>query len=103
MPNSLNVDPELLAAAAALADAESHTVFARHSAADDAVDSAMPGWVGSSQAALAALAGRWSETTTELTIRLYRHSEALRVSGLTFAEMDAEHARMLSGVHPAAT
>lgn len=103
MPNSLNVDPGLLAAAAALADTESQTVFARHSAADDAVDSALPGWVGSSQSALAALAGRWSGTTTDLTVRLYRHSEALRVSSWTFAEMDAEHARMLSGVHPGGT
>lgn len=100
MPGSLNVNPELLAAAAAQADTESQNVFARHSAADAAVDAALYGWVGTSRAALAEAAQCWAATTTALTARLYRHGEALRISGLTYAEMAAAHARALSGTGP---
>lgn len=100
MPNSMNVNPGLLADAAARADAGSQSVFARHSAADGVVDAAIGGWVGASRAALADLAGGWSRSTTELSLRIYRHGEALRVSALTFAEMDAAHARELSAIGP---
>ena len=94
----MNVSPELLSASAAQVDTESQTVFARHSAADAAVESALYGWIGTSRTALADAAQRWAATTTALTGRIYRGGEALRVSGLTFAEMDAEHARRLSGI-----
>ncbi len=97
MPGSMNVRPELLAAAAAQADTESQRIFARHSASDAAVETALFGWVGNSRAALADTAQRWAATTTALSGRIYRHGEALRVSALTFAQMDAEHARALSG------
>lgn len=97
MAGSMNVRPDLLAAAAAQADTESQRVFARHSAADAAVETALFGWVGTSRTALADTAQRWAATTAVLSGRLYRHGEALRVSGLTFAQLDAEHARALSG------
>lgn len=97
MPAPLNVDPELLALSAARADAESQRLFAGHSAADAAVESALFGWVGGSHAALGATAARWAEATARLSITVYGHGEALRVSGLTFAGMDDEHAGLLSG------
>lgn len=100
MTASINVDPELLAVAAARADAESQAVFASHSAADAAVDSALTGWVGSSRTALAATAGRWAETTSGLSVGVYQHGEAMRISGLTFAEMAAAHAGRLAGAGP---
>ncbi len=96
----MHVSPESLAAAAARADAESQSVFARHSAADVAVAAARYGWVGASAMALAEAAQRWEATTADLAGRIYRHGEALRVSGLTYAEMAARHAQALSGPGP---
>lgn len=90
----LNVDPESLAACACQCDAQSGDLLAAHRSA--AIESALSGWVGRSHAALAAAAQRWTPTTTALAARLAEHGEVLRVAALTFAEMDAGHARALS-------
>ena len=100
MRNSMNVHPELLAASAALAASQSQRVSAAHSAASQRVDAALPGWVGNSRAALTAAAQRWADLSTGLNLRIYQHSEALRVTGLTFAAADAEHAGSLTPVTP---
>ena len=55
---------------------------------------------GLPHAALVATAQRWAETSTDLNLRIYQHSEALRISGLTFTELDSGHASRLSGIHP---
>lgn len=96
MSEPLNVDPGMLLAAGRLADEHSVTVFAVHSSADQAIDSALFGWVGASGAALAAKAAAWSQTTGTLTASLYEHAEALRVSALSFAEMDRRAAAALA-------
>ena len=72
--------------------------IARHSAADGTADAALAGWVGRSRSALEAAAADWAQATTALSTRVYRHGEALRVCGLTFAAMEAEHAGRLSAV-----
>lgn len=64
---------------------------------DAVLESAMPGWVGRSREALAASAADWAETLAALADRLHDEGEALRVAAMTFAEMDAGHARTLSG------
>jgi uncharacterized protein YukE len=94
----MNVHPGLLAASAAAAAAQSQTVLAAHNTAATSVDAAMSGWVGSSRTALTATAHRWAEVSAGLNLRIHQHSEALRISGLTFAEMDAHHSRRLSGI-----
>ncbi len=98
MPNSMNVHPGLLAASAAAAATHAQTVLSAHNTAATSVDTALSGWVGNSQAALVATAQRWAETSTGLNLRIYQHSDALRISGLTFTEMDSGHAAGLSGV-----
>ena len=91
MADALRVDPEVLVASGALMDEHSQNVFVTHSSADQVIESSLGGWVGRSQAALAARASEWSMVTTVLSTRLYAHAEGLRVSGMTFAAMD-EHA-----------
>lgn len=98
--STVNVDPGLLAAAAAHADTESRAVLAAHGAVDAALEAARFGWVGSSEAALTDTAERWSAATAELGRRLYRHAEALRVSALSFAAMEDEHGRALAALRP---
>lgn len=102
MPKAMNVHPELLAAAAAAAASQSQTVLAIQNTAATTVDAALDGWVGGSQTALTSTARRWAELSARLNLRLYRHSEALRIAGLTFAEMDSGHARRFSGIRPPA-
>lgn len=97
MAESMHVSPGLLAAAAAQADTASQTVLARHCAAADAVGAALCGWVGASRSALAATADRWAQGATALSLRVHAQAEALRVAGLTFAEMDARHAGLIGG------
>lgn len=94
----MTVHPGLLAASAAAAAAQSRHVLAAHNASATSVDTALVGWVGNSRAALTAVSHRWAEVSTGLNLRIYQHSEALRISGLTFAEMDADHTRRLSGI-----
>lgn len=68
----------------------------RATRADAVVESAMPGWVGRSAAALAAAAADWAETLATLADRLFDQGEALRVAAWTFADMDAAHARAVA-------
>ena len=100
MPNSINVHPGLLAASAAVTATQAQTVLSAHNTAATSVDAALSGWVGNSHAALVATAQRWAEKSTDLNLRIYQHSEALRISGLTFTELDSGHASRLSGIHP---
>lgn len=99
MPNSINVHPGLLAASAAVTATQAQTVLSAHNTAATSVDTALSGWVGNSHAALVATAQR-PRLSTDLNLRIYQHSEALRISGLTFTELDSGHASRLSGIHP---
>lgn len=98
----MHVSPELLAASGAQADTESRALRSAAGAADAAIDSALPGWVGQSHTTLAASAARWAAATTALSARVHQHAEMLRLSALTFAEMDAGHARALAALHRSA-
>ena len=80
-------------------DEHSQTVFVTHSSADQVIESSLGGWVGRSQAALAAKASEWSMVTTLLFTRLYAHAEGLRVSGMTFAAMDGRAGGELAAVY----
>lgn len=96
MPHPMNVDPESLLTSSAVVDRQSRELSAAQASADTAVDSALAGWVGQSRAALAAAAEQWAADIAAVTARIHRHGEGLRVSGLSFAEMDREHARALA-------
>jgi uncharacterized protein YukE len=96
----LNVDPELLIASGTLADEHSETVFGVFTASDAAVEFAQFSWVGRSHAALTATAADWTAATTGLTARIYAAGEALRVSGLAFAEQDHRGAAALAPPPP---
>ena len=93
------VFPELLIDAGVQSDAYSQDLFARHSCADAAIDSAAHGWVGRSAAALSLKAVRWAATTTELSTRIWEHGEALRLSGVNFAATERRNTDALAGVH----
>lgn len=99
MSESLNVDPEALVASGAQVDHHSQHVFATHSSADERVDSSLLSWTGQSQAAMTAMAAKWATATNTLAVRLYEHGEGLRVSGMTFAQMDSHDRDTLSSVY----
>lgn len=92
------VFPELLIDAAARADAQSQDLFASHSWADAAIDSAAHGWVGRSATALSLTAIRWAAATTELSTRICEHGEALRLSGVSFAATERRNTDAVAGV-----
>lgn len=96
MPESLRLDPEALLAAAAAIEGEAARLVAIHSGCDEAVRSAMPGWIGRSRRALDDLAVQWTSDTAALTARLYDLASGLRISAESFAAMDRSHARSLS-------
>ena len=96
MAESMNVDPELLAASGHVLDGHSATVHAVYTDADRTIESALFSWAGASRAALAAKAADWTGVTTTLTARLYGHAEGLRVSGLNFAAADRRDAGTLT-------
>lgn len=93
------VSPELLIDAGAQSDAYSQDLFASHSCADAAIDSAAHGWVGRSATALSLTAIRWAVTTTELSTRIWEHGDALRLSGVNFAATERRNTDALAGVH----
>lgn len=99
MSEAMRVDPELLVMSGAEVDNHSQTVYATHTAADATIDSSLFTWAGQSQHAMAAKAAQWVQATDALSTRLYAHAEALRVSGMNFAEMDHQHADTLASVH----
>lgn len=96
MPHPLNVDPESLLNSGAVVERQFRDLSAAQASVDATVDAALVGWVGRSRAALAAAAEQWADGTAQLATRLERHGESLRISGLSFAEMDREHARVLT-------
>lgn len=88
MSEHMDVSPELLLASGSLADSHSQGVFTALTAADAAIETALESWVGQSRSALTARAARWADATTAFTTRLYEHGEGLRISGLTFSDLD---------------
>jgi len=96
----MTVHPGLLAASAAVAAEHSQAVLTAHNSTARSLDTALWGWVGSSRSALETATERWAETSTALSLRIHRASESLRISALTFAEMDAGHALRLSAISP---
>jgi len=94
--------PELLIVAGAEAHAHSQDLVAIHNRADAMVDAALPGWVGRSATALAMRALTWAGATKALATRVYNHGEALRLSGVNFAEMEYGGTQRLARVRPAA-
>ena len=95
-PELMDVCPDLLIAAAVHADLSAEEFCANHERADTAVDSALPGWVGRSAAALAARSGTWATATATLSAAICAHSEALRVSALQLAQMDHRNGAALT-------
>ena len=100
MPESMDVCPELLIAAAVQAAQSSDDLFASHAGADAMVGSALSGWVGSSAAALSARAASWAAVTTTLSTAVAEHAEALRQSALDFVEMDRRNASAVAADWP---
>jgi len=100
VPESMDVCPELLIAAAVQAAQSSDDLFASHAGADATVESALFGWVGSSAAALSARAASWATATTTLSTAVHDQAEALRKSALNFAEMDHSNASAVAADWP---
>lgn len=100
MSEPISITPELLIAAGVEVDAHSRDLVTIGHRADAMVDSALPGWVGRSAAALAARASTWAAATLALATRVYDHGEALRHSGVNFAEMECRGAQTVAQVHP---
>ena len=98
MSEPMNIDPELLIAAGVQTEAHSEDLFDSHSRADAIVDSALFGWVGRSADAMSALAVAWSAATATLYNGVYAHGEALRLSGMTFAEIERHNAQAAAQV-----
>lgn len=100
MPESMDVCPELLIAAAAQAAQSSDDLVASHTGGDATVESALFGWVGSSAAAMSARAASWVTATTTLSAAIHEHAEALRQSALNFVEMDRRNASAVAADWP---
>lgn len=100
MPESMDVCPELLIAAAVQAAQFADDLFASHAGADAMVESALFGWVGSSAAALSARAASWATATTALSTAIQDHAEALRQSALNFVEIDRFNASAVAADWP---
>lgn len=96
MPNSMNVDPDALLAAAAAIEEQAATLADAQTAWDTAVHAATPGWIGQSRRALDELAAQWALDSAALTARLSDLAVSLRVSAASFAETDRLHARALA-------
>ena len=99
MSEPLHVAAELLIVSGTLADDQAHDLLANHARTDSAVDSALTGWVGRSAAALSASAATWATATRDLATRVSEHGAALRITGMTFAEMEHRGARATAQVH----
>ena len=95
-PESMDVCPDLLIAAAVDAGLTAEEFLVDHARADAAIDSALSGWVGRSAAALAARSGTWATATTTLSAAICAHGEDLRRSALQFAEMDYRNRAVLT-------
>jgi len=94
----VNIAPELLIAAGAQTEAHSQDLFDSYHRTDAVVDAALFGWVGRSADAMSGRAAAWSATTTALCTGVYEHGEALRLSGMNFAEIERHNAQAAAQV-----
>ena len=98
MSDPMNVTPELLIAAGAQAEAHSQDLSDSYNRTEAIVDAALFGWVGRSADAMSARAQTWSAATTALCTGISDHVEALRLSGLVFAEIERHNAHAAAQV-----
>lgn len=96
VPDAVAVDPEMLAAAAAHAEAHHRSLVESLGAADAAVSRALAGWIGRSRDALTARAAQWAAATEALCSPIDDLAAALRHSSIGFAESDRGHARAVA-------
>ena len=94
----MNVTPELLIAAGAQTEARSQDLFDSCQRTEAIVDAALFGWVGRSADAMSAMAARWSVAVTALCTGISDHVEALRLSGMAFAEIERHNAHAAAQV-----
>lgn len=99
----LSVDVEQLLAAAVRTAGHGEELAARHLAADNRLESAAPGWVGRSAAALAGRADLWRAESNRLVAQVGGHATALHSSALGFSAAEQHNAVALSSPTAGAT
>lgn len=98
MPQELRVAPEDLLVSGTQTANHAENVAAVHTASDARIESAMPGWTGASQAAMAAIAAKWQATSAALSSRLVDHAQALHSSGQGYDATESRNADAVSQV-----
>jgi uncharacterized protein YukE len=91
----LRVNVEHLVAAAVRVSGHGDDLATRHTAADNRVESAAPGWAGRSASALENRASHWAATSTALLGRVGEHATDLHSSALAFWATEAVNAQAL--------
>jgi uncharacterized protein YukE len=96
--SKITVVPDDLHLSARFVDGHAQDIQAQHASADARIESAQPGLVGLSAAALAAKAAEWQGVTQALYARLTAHSAAFQTSALGYEATDDRDARAIGAI-----
>lgn len=94
--SDLRVDPVDLALSADHLDMHGRDLQVAHASANAAVDSAGPGWVGTSAVALQARLAEWQAVTDDLYLQITTMGQHLRVASQRYSQSDATSADALA-------
>ena len=95
MPEHLRVDPVDLRMSSDHMEMHRADLLAAHTAANESIEGAQAGWVGTSAAALQAKFVEWREATTKLTGDVAAHGAAFRSAAEGYVTGDSESAKKL--------
>ncbi|MCV7419321.1 WXG100 family type VII secretion target [Mycobacterium yunnanensis] len=96
MASRLRVDPIDLRMSADHMDMHRADLAAAHTAADDAIEGAQAGWVGTSAAALQAKFVEWQATTTKLCDDVAAHGAAYTAAADGYSKNDVDSAEAVN-------
>lgn len=98
MSRELRVVTDDLAVSGLRTNAHAENVEAVHAASDSRIESAIPGWTGASQSAMAAVATRWQGIGATLSARLFSHAHALHTTQNAYETTEFDNAEAVRHV-----
>ncbi len=96
MADDIRAEPADILASGTKVGGHAEDVHATHTASDARIESALTGWTGASQAAMATKAARWQVTSRTLSQRLFEHAEGLTSSGLNYERTEIDNVESLN-------
>ncbi len=96
MVDGIRAEPGDILTSGAQVGGHAEDVQATHAASDARIESALTGWTGASQTAMATTAARWQVVGRALSQRLFEHADGLTASGRNYERTETDNAESLN-------